>query len=401
LGSSEARVSLPLALLGGALWGAAGVSFPPPDPPPLETLDDPSTGIDADPDDTPPPPPSASEVPPAPQEPTAVPPPPASGDGDAPPTQEPPTQPSVPLDERGDPILAFTDAADQQSEIRYAEAPEPEPEVEFAEAEPPTYEVTYAGVDRPPPPPEQLEREGDAGLAAARQTSGDSPQRFAVELKMGPYLPSVDGGLEGGPYEAVFGQTDPDSGELIGPPKQGVFPVLGFEWQFINLAGPMSIGTTIGMFRDSAAGLLANPGPDESPRSPADEVKFTVIPVTLLFGYRFSLLADRWKVPLVPYARAGLAYGFWESREGSGSISTNDAGERGRGGSIGWQANLGGMLRLDFIDYNTARELDAATGINHTYLFGEYQLSRLDGFGSGDRMSVGDDTWLVGLALEF
>jgi hypothetical protein len=120
----------------------------------------------------------------------------------------------------------------------------------------------------------------------------------------------------------------------------------------------------------------------------------------LLLGYRFELLADRFRVPLVPYARGGIGYGFWWEKKG-GRISTNDAGQKAHGGSFGWQVNLGLMLRLDFIERGAAYDLDRLTGINHTYLFGEWQFSHLDGFGSDKAMSVGDDTFTVGLAVAF
>ena len=125
-----------------------------------------------------------------------------------------------------------------------------------------------------------------------------------------------------------------------------------------------------------------------------------MVPLALTVGYRFELLADRFKVPLVPYAKGGLTYAFWWSRDG-GEIAENMAGEKARGGTWGWQINAGGMLRLDFIEPGTAKKLDASTGINHTYLFGEYQLARITNFGQDDAVSLGDSTFFVGLAMEF
>nr|WP_255216436.1 MXAN_2562 family outer membrane beta-barrel protein [Pseudenhygromyxa sp. WMMC2535] len=224
-----------------------------------------------------------------------------------------------------------------------------------------------------------------------------------MELKFGPYLPGVDSRWTGagpGPYAMVFGEVD-EYGEFDGAIRQGLLSVLGFEWQFINLGGPLSVGTTIGYFRDTADALLAEVDEDsETARAPADEAVFHVIPMTLLLGYRFELLADRFHVPLVPYARGGIAYGFWVATKG-GSRTTNSAGEDSRGGSVGWQANLGLMLRMDFLERAVALDLDRLAGINHTYFFGEWQFSRLDGFGSETAMSVGDDTFTVGVAVEF
>ena len=75
--------------------------------------------------------------------------------------------------------------------------------------------------------------------------------------------------------------------------------------------------------------------------------------------------------------------------------------DKARGGAWGFQTNVGGMLRLDFLERGEARNLDRATGINHTYLFGEWQFSRVNNFGRKNSVSLGDSTWLIGLAIEF
>ena len=204
-----------------------------------------------------------------------------------------------------------------------------------------------------------------------------------------------------GAYAEIFGETN-ERGVAIDEPRRRVMSKLGFEWQFVNLGGPLSLGTSVGFFRDSAQGLLADTTFDDpTVRSSADRVRFNVLPVTLLLGYRFELLADRFRVPLVPYAKGGLAYGFWWATDGNRDVAVDDNGVKGRGGSLGWQANLGLMLRLDFLERSAARALDSNTGINHTYLFGEWQLSRMDGFGDLlNKVQVGDDTWYLGIAIE-
>jgi hypothetical protein len=185
-------------------------------------------------------------------------------------------------------------------------------------------------------------------------------------------------------------------------PKVGLMPVLGFDWQFFYAAGPLGLGTQVGFFRDKAQAILANPTPeDESIRSAADSVTFSVLPVSALISYRFELLADRFRVPLVPYGEAGATYAFWWARDGRGKIARDDQGDKGAGGVWGFTVNAGLMLRMDFIERGTAKKLDQTTGINHTYLFGEFSLNRLDNFGVGNSISVGDVTWFAGLGLEF
>jgi hypothetical protein len=335
---------------------------------------------------------------------------PLPGDEQAKPDKPPEPEPGdeLPRDERYDPILPYGEAEDPGAGLEYAEETPPPPDLEYAEETPPPPELDYdQSRQRQAPSDEALDRQSDEQDDLGRrayQGRKESPQRFLIEVKFGPYLPDVDRDFEGsgfGPYASVFG-VQGDDGLAIDQPKKGVFSVLGFEWQFYHLGGAFSLGTTIGLFRDKAQALQLEPDADGSYRNKADQATFNVVPITLLLGYRFELLADRFKVPLVPYARGGLGYGFWwATKGGRGDISTTTDGRKVRGGSIGWQANLGLMLRLDFIDRAAAVDLDRNTGINHTYLFGEWQFSHLDGFGSAKRLSVGDDTFLVGFAVAF
>jgi hypothetical protein len=347
----------------------------------------------------PPPPPSDDDIAPIEIEPAAPP---------EKPTEKPSDPDEPPVDERYDPILPYGEAKDPAEGLEYAEETPPPPELEYAEETPPPPDIEYdQSRQRQAPTNEALARQSDEQDELGKrgyQGRKESPQRFAFELKFGPYLPDIDRAYEGsglGPYANVFG-VQGDDGLAIAQPKKGVFSALGFEWQFYHLGGAFSLGTTIGMFRDKAQALQLEPNDAGNYRNGADKATFNVVPITLLLGYRFELLADRFKVPLVPYARGGLAYGFWwATKGGRGDISTTMDGQKTRGGSVGWQANLGLMLRLDFIDRTSAVDLDRNTGINHTYLFGEWQFSHIDGFGSAKRLSVGDDTFTVGFALAF
>lgn len=264
--------------------------------------------------------------------------------------------------------------------------------------------------DAPPPgtpSDEALERQSTVDFGARRKDKfgrPGSPQRFAVEIKMGPYLPDVDRKYEGaglGPYATLFGETD-SGGVATEDAKNAVMPVIGFDWQFFYAGGPLGIGTQVAFFRDKASAILANPTPEDTTiRSSADSVTFTVLPVSALLSYRFELLADRFKVPLVPYAKAGPTYALYWARDGRRNIARDDEGDKGLGGVWGYTLNAGLMLRLDFIERGTAKKLDQTTGINHTYVFGEFSFNRLDNLGVGNSISVGDATWFAGLAIEF
>lgn len=234
-------------------------------------------------------------------------------------------------------------------------------------------------------------------------TRPGSRQRFLVEFMIGPYLPDVDRRYDGpglGPYAQVFGPSGTD-GIADKEPRPGVMPIIGFEWQFLYLAGPLGLGTQVGFFRDKAQAIIPNPEDGEDARSSADSVTFGMVPVAALLSYRLEYFADRYKVPLIPFLRAGPSYSFWWSRDGSGNVSVNTDGEKGRGGVWGWQVSAGLMLRMDFIEPGTAKKLDNATGINHFNIFGEFQFSRRDNFGVGNSIALGDATWFAGINLEF
>jgi hypothetical protein len=274
-------------------------------------------------------------------------------------------------------------------------APTPEPAPEPAPA------------TKPVPSEEAIAREGNLRLDTKKKRKFVRPgsrQRFEFEFKMGPYLPDVDRKYDGpglGPYATIFGETN-DRGVAVDDPRPFPMPAVAFEWQFVYLAGPLALAAQVAFFRDKAGALLTTPMPDDtSVRSSADDVVFGMVPLAVQVGYRFEYPADRIRIPLVPYAKFGPAYGFWWTKEGSGKIARDSQGNRGSGGVWGFQLNAGLMLRLDFIEPDTSKRLDQITGINHTYLFGEYQLSRLDNFGIGNSIELGDSTFFAGLAIEF
>ncbi|MEM9462896.1 MAG: MXAN_2562 family outer membrane beta-barrel protein [Myxococcota bacterium] len=317
---------------------------------------------------------------------------------------EPPPPPSPPPS--GDEVSAVEDDQTAETEAEVAEAGEAD--VPPAPAMPRTPgSIPAEGETKSPPSQKTLDRESPLAQpdTRPRDRAGrlGSPQRFALEVKMGPFLPDIDRDYEGtglGPYATIFGETD-DAGEATDRPRAFPMPVVAFDWQFLYLAGPLGIGAQLGIFRDSADAIITAPTDPDSLRSEADTVTFTVLPLAILLSYRFSLLADRFRVPLVPYAKGGLAYSLFWSKGGSGNLSRNSRDEAAIGAVPGWQVNLGGMFRLDIIEPGTAKKLDNLTGINHTYIFGEYQLSRVDNFGIGQAISLGDSTWFAGLAIEF
>lgn len=317
-----------------------------------------------------------------------------------------PYQDAPPIPERegyeDGPIPTTSPPGSRRGEQREGEVWRPIQPNTYVESQPVPSEAAVAGQGNP-------ELSDSLARDKKPRPGTGTPQRFLLEVKFGPYLPDIDRNYTGegfGPYTNVYGVTDED-GRATGAPKKGFYGALAFEYQIVNLAGPLGIGFQWSMFRDSAQALLAEPPAEGSVRSEADSTRFAVMPLALQVVYRFEFVADRFGVPLVPYAKGGLNYTFWWSKNGNNDITvikdeiTGEVLDRARGGAWGFQINAGGMLRLDFLERGSARSLDRATGINHTYIFGEWQFSRVNNFGRKNNINLGDSTWLLGLAVEF
>jgi len=236
-------------------------------------------------------------------------------------------------------------------------------------------------------------RAEDLDLAAKKDYS--SPQWLYFELKFGPYSPNIDDEFSNNktPFQDLFGDG---SSLMVG----GELDV-----EIWRKFGTLAIGGQIGYYSNSAQNFK-----DDSPdgKTPTDistavrsagESTLKLMPLALLAIYRFDLAADRWNIPIVPYAKFGLNYTFWWITKGDGS-GASAFGTDGNGGTFGWQLNLGAALRLDILEPQAAKMLDVELGINHTYIFFEFAYIRADGFGSSKALNVGDVTYNGGIAFE-
>jgi len=211
----------------------------------------------------------------------------------------------------------------------------------------------------------------------------ESPQDVAIEFRFGRYVPNADEGLNGTPYESTFGTDNRYYGGLE------------FDWQLLRIPylGTLSPGFGIGFTKSSAKGLL------EDGRVSGQDTGLEILPMYLVGVLRADVVAKKTPIPLVPYAKLGVGFAFWRATD-AGEAAEVD-GVSGRGHSYGPQFALGGMLMLDVFDPMDARTADANIGLNHSYVFGEWYVSKLDGFGAKDQLQVGTNTWTVGLAFEF
>ncbi len=268
-----------------------------------------------------------------------------------------------------------------------------------------------------------------------------SPQHFALEIKFGPYSPSIDNsaGLKGAqPFANLFQAQNKANIQKNGreeEPGVKLLTQVEFDYQFFHKFGSIGIGGTFGYYNRSShsfistapngttscvitsdpnltAKLAANPALVPCTRS-GDTTALTVFPISGLVVYRFDVLALKYHIPLVPYVKAGLGYYIWWIQDGNGNTAKAiyyDAKDTaklhphtldGYGGSFGLVFNPGIALMLDFLEPTAARTLDNELGINHSYLFCELHYAWVNGFGAANKMDLSDTTLNAGLAFEF
>jgi hypothetical protein len=234
---------------------------------------------------------------------------------------------------------------------------------------------------------------------AAQHGDFRSPREWAIELRFGPYAPDVDSELSGGatPYKTMFGG------------KRHLMSQLEFDWQFFQTFGSLGVGVVVGYYNQSAKAFVFDPNagqcvPDSATTSgctlSGDTTSLRLIPVAALLVYRWDVAAEQWKIPLVPYGKLGLNYTFWEINNGNGNVPEYKGGH-GSGGTAGWQAAAGMSLLLDILDPDASRGLDMETGVNHSYVFFEWNHVDASGLGMSKKLHVGDSRWVLGLMFEF
>lgn len=240
---------------------------------------------------------------------------------------------------------------------------------------------------------------------SSRPKSSLSSLGVGLELKGGPYLPAIAGEPLGpgaqGVFADVFRETAADAPDGVAPDANALYAI-GIDLQLLRGFGTAGIGGSFGFMQFVGRAFYANS--DE--RSP-DTTVFNLMPLTLTAFYRFDYLADRSSIPFVPYVRGGLAYHLWWVTNGVGDVAryrgdNPDSREDdliARGGKFGFTGTLGMSFLLNVIERDAALALFESTSIRGTYLFAEYTVNKVDGFG-GEGFDFSDSTWNIGLYLE-
>lgn len=222
----------------------------------------------------------------------------------------------------------------------------------------------------------------------ASLTPSESPRTAEVELKLGAYKPLID-------REAALNGAKPYDETFHGAPMLlGELEIDRELWQRI---GTLSAGFSIGYAEKYAAAVVVDETGGTVPS--AERAGFFVLPLRLMAIYRFDWPAQHLGIPLVPYAKLGLAYTPWWTSKGSTGVEYSN-GQRGAGGKWGWAGIAGVQFLLDALEPRLAKDFDTDFGINHTYLFAEYVYEDVNNFG-GKGLDLSSRRWSFGLAFEF
>lgn len=215
-------------------------------------------------------------------------------------------------------------------------------------------------------------------------------------------LKNVGIGLEfkGGPYSGRI-QDDQGFSQVFDDSSRPLFQ-LGIDLQVFRGFGTITVGGTFGFLQYTGQAPFNN----DTEISSETNV-FNLVPLTGQVGYRFDWLADNTWIPLVPYAKGGLAYYIWWATDGVGNLQrrTVDEGtpnaerQTARGGTFGYTGTAGLAFMLNKLDTKASQALFASTSIRGAYFFAEMTVSQVDDFG-GDSLDLSDFNWSVGLYME-
>jgi hypothetical protein len=71
-----------------------------------------------------------------------------------------------------------------------------------------------------------------------------------------------------------------------------------------------------------------------------------------------------------------------------------------QGGIAGLHGALGMRLLLDVFEPRAAKGFDLEMGVNHSYLFAEYQVMSINNFGDKNSIDLSDSVLMFGLAFD-
>ena len=239
----------------------------------------------------------------------------------------------------------------------------------------------------------------DRGEAlSAHHKSYESSQNFALEVRLSPYLPTVDSdpSLHGcTPFTDIFGKST------------SFMASAEFDWQALRIKHLGTIGPGVGIGTVSFSANAPNTNASTSGRcitssgsSSGEQTSLSIYPMYAVAVLRADALWKELTVPFVPYAKLGYGSAFWQA---SNTLGTSKyAGSVGQGYTVGTMLALGLSFNLNVFDNYAARNFDEGMGVNSTYIFVEWTDLNLNGLWvQSDPLRVGATAWTFGLDWEF
>lgn len=228
--------------------------------------------------------------------------------------------------------------------------------------------------------------------------SYESPQNFAIELRLSPFTPNIDSdpSLHGcTPFADIFGTG---ASVLVGGE---------FDWQAVRIPHVGTIGPALGIgvvsFNANAPATGTRVGNclRSGGASSGENTSLSIYPGYAVAVFRADGLWKDLGIPFVPYAKAGLGAALWQASNTLGTSNFN--GDSGKGYTLGTQLALGLEFNLNVLDPYAARGFDESMGVNNTYLFAEWTDANLDGLWGvqANALRVGGTAWTFGLTWEF
>ena len=229
-------------------------------------------------------------------------------------------------------------------------------------------------------------------------TINSRPAEAYFELKFGYYQPSIDsdsslgkktGKKSTSPFQDIFGN------------KSNLLMQVELDWELLQEYGTLAIGGSGGFAQ--AVGKAVRYQNQVQVAAP-DTTVFNIVPTSMNLVYRFDILQNYYNFPLVPYGKVGFSCYFWWITNGVGEISEfkdNDKTYKASGSTYGFHYSAGLQFLLDVLEPSAAKGFDVDFGVNHTYIFAEYQVATVDDFGDENSFNLSDKTFAFGIMFEF
>lgn len=205
----------------------------------------------------------------------------------------------------------------------------------------------------------------------------------SLEIKAGGIFPAIDGEHGGvGPYASTFDNESILVGELELDVHLIIDPIVligaGLHWGYGSVTGPAK----------TADGSITE-----------DTTSLSIMPFRLSAVARLTYLVTEFNIPFVPSLKFGLDAYRWSISDASGDTASVN-GVDGNGWKPGWHAAAGLHFLLNFLAPGMASNFDFQWGVNRSYLFAEYMVTSVDGFGA-EGFDFSDNYWNFGLAFDF